>query len=151
LYSLWDFLSSRGENVILRWVRDEKLTKSARAILNQKLDRLSQIDFHLAIGSKFLAGPIYKHIYKLIIKGDVMLRPMLCRGPIDNETEYTLLVGAIEKGGKLPAGAKEEAEANREIVIRDPLRRREHERIPNSPGRTERGNQGEAQGRVSGP
>jgi hypothetical protein len=131
LYSLWDFLSARGENVIVRWVADEKLTKRDRAALNQKLDRLAQIDFHLAIGTKFLAGPIYKHVYKLIVKADVMLRPMLCRGPIDNETEYTLLHGAIEKGGKLPAGAKEQAEANRETIIREPLRRRRgHERIP---------------------
>ena len=94
---LWDFLSSapRRENLILRWVSDEKLTKRDRAILNQKLKRLCQIDFELAVGTKLLAGPIYKHIYKLVIHGDVMLRPMLCRGPIDPHTEYTLLLGAI--------------------------------------------------------
>src|SRR5437016_510013 len=85
---LWDFLSARGENVILRWVRDDRLTKRDRAVLNQKLDRLTQIDFGLATGTKLLAGPIYKHVYKLVIHADVMLRPLLCRGPINNESEY---------------------------------------------------------------
>lgn len=130
LYKLWDFLSPRGENVILRWVKDERLTVRDRAALNQKLDRLLQMDFKLAIETKLLAGPIYGHIYKLVIHGDVMLRPMLCRGPIDNENEYTLLLGAIEIGGKLPRGSKEQADENRRIVLADSNRRREHERIP---------------------
>ena len=64
--------------MILRWVEDEKLTVRDRASLNQKLDRLSQIPFALAIGTRLLAGPICKHIYKLVIHADVMLRPMLC-------------------------------------------------------------------------
>src|ERR1700726_3633794 len=130
LYALWDFLSHRGENVILRWVSDSRLTQRDRAVLNQKLDRLAQIDFGLAIGTRLLAGPIYKHIYKLVIHADVMLRPMLCRGPVSNESEYTLLFGAIETGGKLSSGAKEQAEINRTDVLADNSRRREHERIP---------------------
>lgn len=130
LYALWDFLSHRGENVILRWAKDERLTVRDRAILNQKLDRLCQIDFELARGTKLLAGPIYKHVYKLVIHGDVMLRPMLCRGPINNEEEYTVLLGAIENGGKLPNGSKEQAEANRATILVDNARRRVHERIP---------------------
>ena len=129
---LWDFLSARGENVILRWVKDERLTMRSRAVLNQKLERLCQMDFDLAIGTRLLAGPIYKHVYKLVIHSDVMLRPMLCRGPVENDSEYTLLLGAIEMGGKLPLGSKEQAEENRNIVLANPeTRRREHERIPN--------------------
>jgi hypothetical protein len=130
--NLWDFLSPppRSENVILRWVKDEKLTKRDRAVLNQKLDRLRQMDFELAIGTKLLAGPIHKHIYKLVIHGDVMLRPMLCRGPIDNASEYTLLLGAIERNWKLPPGASQQAEQNRLVVMQEPKRRRPHERIP---------------------
>lgn len=99
-------------------------------MLNQKLARFQQIDFELAIGTKLLAGPIYQHIYKLVIHGDVMLRPMLCRGPIEPEAEYTLLVGAIERGGKLPKGAPQQAEENRQTVLDDPARRARHERIP---------------------
>jgi hypothetical protein len=130
--TLWDFLSARGENVVLRWVKDERLTTRDRAALNQKLDRLRQMDFDLAIGTKLLAGPIEKqrHIYKLVIHGDVMLRPLLCRGPIDPQTEYTLLLGAIERGGKLPRDAPPQADDNRLSVLDDPSRRTPHERIP---------------------
>ena len=87
LYRLWDFLTERGENVILEWAKDNRLTVRDRAALNQKFARLAQIDFDLAIQTKLLAGPIYKHVYKMVIHGDVMLRPMLCRGPINNERE----------------------------------------------------------------
>jgi hypothetical protein len=127
---LWDFLDVRGENVILQWVRDARLSKRDRAQLNQKFTRLIQVDFTLAINTKLLAGPISGRIYKLVIHGDVMLRPMLCKGPINNDTEYTLLLGAVEKGGRLPAGAQEQATRNRQTVIDNPSRRRIHERIP---------------------
>jgi hypothetical protein len=131
-FALWDFLSVRGENVMLRWVKDERLTTRDRAVLNQKLDRLRQMDFDLAIGTKLLAGPIEKqrHIYKLVIHGDVMLRPLLCRGPIEPTVEYTLLLGAMERGGKLPTGAPLQAEENRIAVLHNPSRRAPHERIP---------------------
>ncbi len=131
LYRLWDFLSARGENLILRWVRNDRLTVRDRAVLNQKLDRLSQIDFRLAIETRMLAGPIHAgHIYKLVIHGDVMLRPMLCRGPINVPSEYTLLLGAVETGGKLPGGSKEQAAENRLTIMHDHSRRCPHERIP---------------------
>jgi hypothetical protein len=127
---LWDFLSTRDENVILRWVKDDRLTVRDRAKLNQKLDRLSQMPFELAIQTKLLAGPIYKNIYKLIVHGDVMLRPMLCRGPFDIDKEYTLLLGAVETGGQLPEGSKQKAADNRESLIADRSRRCPHVRIP---------------------
>ncbi len=127
---LWDFLTERGENAVLRWVRKDGLTVRDRAMLNQKLDRLCQIDFDLAKNTKLLAGPIHKDIYKLVIHADVMLRPMLCRGPISVAAEYTLLLGAVETGGKLPAGSREQAAANRVLVLSDPRRRCRHVRIP---------------------
>lgn len=55
-----------------------------------------------------------------------MLRPMLCRGPIDNDTEYTFLVGAVETGGNLPFGSKEKAGRYRSVVIENPMRRSRH-------------------------
>jgi hypothetical protein len=131
LYEIWDYLEVHGENVILEWVKNERLTKRSRAALNQKIKRLSQMDYSLAVSSKMLAH-IYRHVHKLIIKADIMLRPMLCRGPIDNLKEYTFLLGVIETGGKLPKGSKEEAAHRREIIIRDKNRRRKHERIPES-------------------
>jgi hypothetical protein len=129
-FKLWDFLNIHNKNVILIWVKEDRLSKRDRAILNQKLARLAQMDFSLAITSKLLAGPICEHIYKLVIHGDVMLRPLLCKGPINNDIEYTLLLGAVERGWKLPARAKEQATNNRQAVIDNPSRRCPHERIP---------------------
>jgi hypothetical protein len=90
------------------------------------------MDFDLALGTKLLAGPIQKqrHIYKLVIHSSVMLRPLLCRGPLQMALEYTLLMGAIERNWRLPAGALQQAEANRLIILADPSRRVKHERIP---------------------
>jgi len=125
---LWDFLDARSRNVIQEWGRQQ--TTRDRAKLDQKFDRLEQIDFELAIGTKLLAGPIakQKHIYKMPIHGDVQLRPMLCRGPADMQREYTLLLGAIEKDFKLvPDPAK--AEENRVAVVADLNRRCSHVRI----------------------
>ncbi|HZS04415.1 MAG TPA: hypothetical protein VFD58_06230 [Blastocatellia bacterium] len=128
-YLLWDFLTERGRNILVEWAKADRLTVRDKAMLNNKIRRLAQMDYDLAIGTKLLAGPIYKHVYKLVIHGDVMLRPMLCRGPIDNESEYTFLFGAVETGGKLPAGAKEKAEEYREVVIKDAKRRCRHESV----------------------
>lgn len=126
---LWDFLDRRGRSVILEWAKQQ--TKRDRATLNQRFDRLMQVDYELAINSNLLAGPIYKHVYKMQIHGEVQLRPLLCRGPISNESEYTLLRGALERDRVLTPGAKEEAELNRAAVVASPaVRRRQHARIP---------------------
>ena len=130
-YKIWDFIDVQGRNVILQWVAKSDLTKRDRATLNSKIKRLSQVEYSLAVSTKLLSGAIYKNIHKLLIHGDIMLRPLLCKGPIDNEVEYTLLLGAIEKGGKLPDGAKERADAHRTSVLANPkITRRSHERIP---------------------
>lgn len=128
-YALFDFLTERGRSVILEWVKDERLSARDRAALNIRFKRIRQVDFDLANGT-LISGPIYKHIYKCVIHASVMLRPMLCRGPIKIEKEYTLLLGAIERNRKLPKGAEEQAEKNRQAAIDYPTRRRPHERIP---------------------
>ena len=128
-YLLFEFLTGRGRPIIHEWVKDERLTTRDRAALNLRFKRIRQVDFGLAQGT-LINGPIYKHVYKCVIHGDVMLRPMLCRGPFKPDEEYTLLLGAIERGGKLPKGAKEQAEENRNTVERFPTTRRLHESIP---------------------
>jgi hypothetical protein len=78
-----------------------------------------------------LAGPICDSIYKLKVKGNVQLRPLLCKGPINNDEEFTLLIGAKEVQGELqPDGVEYKAIERREGVIADPENRRcDHERI----------------------
>jgi hypothetical protein len=100
-------------------------------MLNQKFRRLAQVEYQLAIETKLLSGPIYKNIYKLVIHGQVMMRPMLCRGPRENEAEYTILLGTTERDWKLPKGAMEQADQRRTIIENDFSRRCIHEHIPN--------------------
>jgi len=92
---------------------------------------LVRVPFENAIKSKLLHGPIQKqkHIYKLRIQTNVAMRPLLCRGPIENLTEYTLLLGIEEKNDKLPDGAVQKAETNRQAILANPARREHHVRI----------------------
>jgi hypothetical protein len=124
-WNLFDFASERGESVLGEWVERERVSRRDVGQLNQKLDMLAVAGPSLP--PKVLAGPIHKHIYKLIIHGDRMLRPFLCKGPFDLDTEYTLLLGAIEANWKLDHDPKE-AKANRDILVENPKRRQRHER-----------------------
>jgi len=124
-WDLFDFTSDRGESVLKEWVERERLSRRDIGQLNQKLDMLEQAGPFLP--PRLLAGPIHKHIYKLKIHGERMLRPFLCKGPFDMEHEYTLLLGAIEANGKLDRDPAE-AEMYREILLTNSKRRRIHER-----------------------
>lgn len=122
-FSLYDFVSEDGESIIAIW--RSTLTTRSMAQLDSKLHMLEISGPNL--GPKLLAGPIKKtgHIYKLKIHADVMLRPMLCRGPFEMDTEFTLLTGAKEIQGKLIPGP-EVALANRAILLADSRRRKPH-------------------------
>jgi hypothetical protein len=128
MFDLFDYLSERGENAIQRWGKE--LSTRDRAVLNQKLDRLAQLEFELATGIRLLVGPVHKDLYKLRVFGAVMMRPLLCKGPILLDREYTILLGAIERDGKLhPEGWQGIALKRREVVKDQPDRRCKHERL----------------------
>ncbi|MFZ0392863.1 MAG: hypothetical protein WBX09_15490 [Terracidiphilus sp.] len=122
-FCLYDFIDEAGESIILSWRNG--LTSRSKAQLDSKLHMLEVSG--PSLGPKLLAGPIKKtgHIYKLIIHADVMLRPMLCKGPFQMETEFTLLVGAKEIQGKLIPGP-EVALENRAILRKNSRRRKPH-------------------------
>ena len=122
-FSLYDFVDEDGESVISSW--REGLTTRSKAQLDNKLQMLSISGPNL--GPKLFAGPIKKtgHIYKLIIHADVMLRPMLCKGPFAMDTEFTLLTGAKEIQGTLVPGPGIAVE-NRNILLADRRRRKAH-------------------------
>jgi hypothetical protein len=126
-YFLYDFVDNNGESVIATWIIEERITKRDRGQLNQKLDMLASVG--AALPPKLLVGPINKqgHIYKLRVFGDMMLRPMLCKGPFDMSSEFTLLLGALEIQSKL-FPSPEKATENREILIADEKRRVPHVR-----------------------
>jgi hypothetical protein len=117
---VYDFTDGDGRSVIAVW--RSVLTARSKAQFDQKINMLATAGMDLP--PKLLAGPINKtrHIYKLKIHADVMLRPMLCKGPFAMNDEFTLLVGAKEVQNKLipdPSVAVE----NREILLKYPERR----------------------------
>jgi hypothetical protein len=124
-WDLYDFTNARGESLLKEWVERERLSRRDLGQLHHKLDML--VTAGPSLPPKLLAGPVHKHIYKLIIHGERMLRPFLCKGPFNMDTEFTLLLGAIETDWKLDHDPKE-AESNRIILLGDPGRRRRHER-----------------------
>jgi len=127
---LYDFTNERGDSLLREWIDRERLSQRDMGQLQQKLDML--VVAGPSLPPRLLAGPIYKHIYKLIIHGDRMLRPFLCKGPFNMDTEFTLLLGAIEADGKLDHDPKE-AESNRIILLGNRARRCNHERYKRRP------------------
>jgi hypothetical protein len=126
-WDIYEFLDSRGERVIVRWVLKAGIQKRARILLDQKIDLLRAHGPDLPPGL-LSSGPIDGgHIYKLKVHGPVMLRPLLCKGPFSLRTEYTLLQGAIERGDVLPSKDVEKAEENRQELIADQKRRLPYE------------------------
>lgn len=131
LYNLYDAIDERGVNRIVNWTR--QLEASHRAKLNQKLDMLQRFEFNQMRASKVLHGPINKtkHIYKIRAQSNVAMRPLICRGPIVDAEEYTLLQGAFEKGNVLARSDISKAETNRLAIIASPhFRRQKHVRLP---------------------
>jgi hypothetical protein len=136
-WRLYDFKAKRDGNparsAIQEWLDSARITKRSRGQLNQKLDMLEKCGTDLP--PKLLAGPLaskrqklrQKHIYKIIVHGDIMLRPFLCKGPIRNDEEFTLLMGVIERNGKNDHDPCE-AEELRETIIKDQMWRMRHER-----------------------
>jgi hypothetical protein len=131
IYDLWDALDARGVNIFEQWTR--KLGNAHRARLNQKLDMIQRFDTNLMLASGVLNGPIKKtgHILKLRAQSNVAMRPLLCRGPLDTNREYTLLLGAFEVGGVLSMSDIRKAQDNRAAILNDPKgRRTKHVRVP---------------------
>jgi len=129
-YRIYEYAEDDGISTIGKWLKYKEITERDRGQLVQKMDMLAMNGMDLHTG--LLAGPIkskrkpkgfQSHIYKLIIHGQRMLRPLLCRGPVDMEGEFTFLFGGIEVGGVLDVDAID-AEIRRQEVIADPLRRR---------------------------
>lgn len=96
--------------------------------MNQRIDILEEKGKDFCPG---LAGPLHgsPHLYKIRVNGNVAPRLLLCKGPIDMEGEYTLLLGEFERDDELPEGTLERAEAFRREIIANPSERRGlHER-----------------------
>lgn len=126
-YKLFDYCNPAGENEFKAWT--QALQPVQRGKLNAKLDMLKMLGDGLL--PVILTGTDTPGILKLRIKGNVQLRPMLCKGPIDVDEEFSLLVGAIEVGSKLkPPNADVIADERKKEIRKYPDNRRvKHERV----------------------
>ena len=122
---LYDYIDEQGRNLFKDWTRG--LQKHELTKLNQKLDMLERNGADLSTG--LLSDTPSPCIKKIRINGPVACRPLLCRGPIDMQHEFTLLVGAFEKDRRLPKVDIAAAEECRNEIIRNQFRRRKHERV----------------------
>jgi hypothetical protein len=127
-YTLLDYVNEKGQNTIKAWARDLGPDK---AKFESKLNMIRTAGFDLP--PALLSRTRSPHILKLRFFGRARIewRPMLCKGPVNNDSEATILLGAHEKGGLLvPEDADHEAERLRQKVVANPAeRRRAHERV----------------------
>ena len=118
---IWEFLPDARHGVIREWLRDKNISVRDQAKLDLAVDRLRTLDFGLN-STKLVAGPLKgSKVFKLRLRCENReLRPMLCRGPLEPLGDCTLLLGAIERDGKLdPADAVQRAEGNRRKLKED--------------------------------
>lgn len=125
---LFDFTTLDGDNVLQTWADDLPLQKRDRGRLDAKIDLLETVGDDLP--PKLLQSTKARHIMEIAANGDVAVRVMLCRGPLDMKTEFTFLYGTTEKNRKyVQRDALERADKNRSELIYTPTRRCKHERF----------------------
>jgi hypothetical protein len=125
-YVIYDYVHQLKGNLVKVW--SQTLQKQERAKLNVKLDALA---IH---GSELIPGMLVPtgtpNIFKLRVRGQVELRPMVCEGPGREERAFTILLGAKEISGQYdPTDAPNLAADIRNDLVAHPERRIIHERV----------------------
>jgi hypothetical protein len=128
-WKLHDYASAR--NLFKEWTQGLEPEQIAK--LNMLLRRLEKEG-----PDDLLAGicPVVKgQIRKLKIKTrNSQLRPLLCKGPVEMESEITLLMGAQERDRKwVPWDAKDQAEKRRKAILERRAGRCPHEWVSGKP------------------
>lgn len=125
---IYEWVDATGHGVVTDW----DLQVAQRAKLDDKLQMLRRAEVdatgRVNLPQNLLAGPgVYGNaaIYKLKVKGNVALRPMLSLGPMNRDTEWTILARAEERDRRLlPPDAAGVAEMRRREIITDETKRR---------------------------
>jgi len=99
-WTIFDFLDASGENVIRQWIDSQPL--AAQVKIDTRIRYLEATQNWAPNYISALKG--CDDIYEIrIVSNGVQYRPLGMYGP--NRGQFTLLLGTIEKGGKLPKGA----------------------------------------------
>jgi hypothetical protein len=110
------------DRVITDWPPGER---RQRVALKVRLQMLEQVDRNQAVGSLIFKTDT-EGIYYAKIRGNVALRPRLCLGPVNADSEVTFLQRATEKNFKVfPKDACQRALSRmREVQVDDSKRLR---------------------------
>jgi hypothetical protein len=119
-----DFLDGRGINVIRAWT--VALPPAAQAKLDMIILVLQATDLWPWPAQYISALRGYEGVLELRVGScGVQYRPLGCYGP--GRREFTILIGAIEKGGRLPKRDCETAVERRALIFEDRGRTCEHD------------------------
>lgn len=129
--TIYDYVDSDDRNDIEAWMKT--LAARNRAKLDERLDKLHHHGEELF--PDILSPSTENGILKLKCKGNVQLRPHLCRGPVNESAEYTLLMGAKEVGDKLvPANVASVSKTRKaEVKAKPETRRKQREIVRRTP------------------
>lgn len=125
-WEIYEYVDDRNCGAVETWIRRDRLQAQAVALFDQKLTLLASAGPDLPPG---LLARLGGGILKLKVRAmGVQLRPFLCEGPIKNSGEFTILIGAVERDGKLqPRDARSRAEDIRRTIVANPSRRRRYD------------------------
>ena len=112
-WAFLDFVSQRGENQILSWLGS--IPRTAKAKINARIVTLAGcLEFPPQYISAYSGR---KGIFELRVGfGGRAFRPLGC---YLSGHRFAILVGAEEKGGKIPTNLLEVADERRKLVIAD--------------------------------
>lgn len=117
-----DFLDGRGSNVIREWIVTLPLAAQA------KIDTIVLLLQTQKVWPPHYVSALrgYDGILELrVCSCGVQYRPLGCHGP--GKRQFTILIGSVEKGGKLPKGDCESAVERRKIISNYEGRTCEHD------------------------
>jgi hypothetical protein len=121
--AIYDYLNANGANPIEEFIR-ASIEAKERAKLLARVQALRGSGYAI-LGGNVLTDTREKHVKEIRVNGNVAVRMLMCRGPVNGNKEATLLFGAFERDNKYdPKDAPERAEKRRKEVEADPARRR---------------------------
>lgn len=124
VWQIYDHIDARGHNVIEDWL--DSLNPKARAKVHAKFIALRQ--YGGTLPTTMLSDTDVPRIKKLRSRGRINWRILVCKGPINEGSEFTAIDAVQEKDNEMPAGSTARAARMRlEIEASPQIRRKAHD------------------------
>ena len=121
-WTFLDYVEVDGTNVIEVWLESLPIKAQAR-VDSRILAMMGQIIWPEGWVSAY---EVYDGILEMrITNAGIQYRPLGCYGP--EQRQFTLLIGAIEKDGRIAKGILQSAVARRKTILGDRSRARNHQ------------------------